>query len=178
MFMAGFETIYKQTVTLFNRIHDDEDEDYFIPTVLKNVHLVIDHSATWNTYGGQQADNVRLHVRYLLSGRNVMIGNKRYVEPKVWRGLPELGDVITFRYGNDNDFDFFIKDEYEPNDSDITTQITIDGEQVTCSSGFIRDAAFERLGFYNHLNRAYDHVFAVTAVSQYNLIPHFEIMAR
>ena len=174
--MPGFDAIYKQTVTFFNRITDDEDEDYFVPTVLNGVHLVIDHSAMWNTYGGQQSDNVRLHVRYLLSGGVAMVGNKAYVEPKEWAELTSFDGKITFRYGNDNNFDFFIKDEYEPEQAALVNEITVNGETVT--GEFISDSYYTRHGFYNHLNKIYDHVFAVQSVSQYNLIPHFEIMAR
>lgn len=176
--MPGFDAIYKQTVTLFNRVTDDSDDSFFIPTVLNGVHLIIDHSATWNMYGGQQSDNIRLHVRYLLSNGNVMIADKEYVEPKDWKRLTNLDDVITFRYGNDNDFDFFVKGEFEPDAGSLVDEITVDGKQVTLSTGFISDSYYDRYGFYNYLNKMYDHVFAVTSVSQYNLIPHFEIMAR
>lgn len=177
--MPGFDAIYKQTVTLFNRVKDDNDEEFFIPTVLPAVHLVIDHSAVWNTYGGQQSDNVRLHVRYLQSEKGPTIGDKRYVEPKDWKRLKSFDESITFRYGNDNDFDFFVKDSFEVDSEKTVGSITANGETVTLSNGFISDMAYDEYrGFYNYLNKMYDHVFAVTAVSQYNLIPHFEIMAR
>ena len=174
--MSGFDAIYKQTVTMFNRITADNDDDFFIPTVLEGVHLVIDHSNTWNSYGGQQADNVRLHVRYTPSGSVAMVGNKRYYEPKEWRGLTSFDDCITFRYGSDNDFDFFVKGVYVPEFGSISNRIMIGGNLV--SGTFIVDDFYERHGFYNHLNKMYDHVFAITTVSQYNLLPHFEIMAR
>lgn len=176
--MPGFDAIYKQTVTMFNRVIDDNDESFFIPTVLDGVHLIIDHSAVWNNYGGQQSDNVRLHVRYQLVGEDVMIKEKKYVEPKDWRRLTSFDDIITFRYGNDNDFDFFVKGEFTPDSQSVVSKIVIDSKDVTLSSGFISDAYYDRYGFYNYLNKTYDHVFAVTQVSQYNLIPHFEIMAR
>ena len=176
--MAGFEALYKQTVTMFNRIKDDNEDEFFIPTLLKGVHLIIDHSAYWNTYGGQQADNVRLHVRYLPDGDAVKIGSKTYVEPKEWKKLTDFNGVITFRYGNDTDFDFFVKGEYTPDNSCLVNSIEIDGKTVTVDGGFISDSFYERYGFYNEINREYDHIFAVTSVSQYNLIPHFEIMAR
>lgn len=176
--MPGFDALYKQTVTMFNRVRDDEDEDYFIPTVLENVHLIIDHSAIWNTYGGQQSDNVRLHVRYSQSNGDVLIGNKRYIEPKEWKKSDSYDGIITFRYGNDNDFDFFVKGVFEPDEMSLTNEIIINGNEVSFDGGAIADSYYERHGFYNYLNKMYDHVFAVNAVSQYNLIPHFEIMAR
>ena len=176
--MPGFDALYKQTVTLFNRITDDDGDDYFIPIVLSGVHLIVDHSATWNTYGGQQSDNIRLHIRYLPSNGNVMIADKKYYEPKEWRKLDHFDDAITLRYGNDNDFDFFVKGVHEVDGESMVNEIVVNGVTVTCSEGFIKDDYYERHGFYNYLNREYDHVFAITAVSQYNLIPHFEVMAR
>ena len=33
-------------------------------------------------------------------------------------------------------------------------------------------------GFFNYMNKTYDEVFAITNVSKFNLIPHFEITAK
>ena len=44
-------------------------------------------------------------------------------------------------------------------------------------SGPIADADY-RNGFYNYMNKHYDNVFAISTVSKFNLIPHFEIGAK
>ena len=180
--MPGFDALYKQTVTLFNRVRvnqDGSEADYFIPRVLEGVHLIIDHGASWNTFGGAQTDNTRLHVRCTPSGSSVIIGGRfMYCEPKEWKELSDYSGMITFRYGNDTDFDFFIKGVYVPETENLVDTIQVDGGNLTLDTGFIDDSAYGKFGFYSHLNRVYDHVFAITQVSQYNLIPHFEIMAR
>ena len=180
--MPGFDALYKQTVTLFNRVRVKQsggEVDYFIPRVLENVHLIIDHSATWNTFGGAQADNTRLHVRCTPSGNGVLIGGElTYCEPKEWKTLSDFNGMITFRYGNDTDFDFFVKGVYLPDSGKLVNEIPVGEGVMTHEAGFIDDSAFGKFGFYSYLNKMYDHVFAITQVSQYNLIPHFEIMAR
>ena len=159
--MAGFEAIYKQTVTLFNRVQNMHGEDIiWYPTVLENVHLVVDKSHSWNMQGGMESDNIRLHVRYKLSDGAVWIGDKRWYEPKAYRALDNPFEAITFAYGDAELFDFFVEgriDEF---------------------TGPIPDSSYERKGFYNYMNAKYDNVFAITSVSKYNLIPHFEIMGR
>lgn len=176
--MPGFDALYKQTVTLFNRVKADDEAEYFIPTVLAGVHLIIDHSANWNAYGGNQADNTRLNVRYRPSGNNAMIGQLTYCEPKEWKCLESFDGKITFRYGNDTDFDFFVKGVYTPDQNKMVSSILVNNKTVTLSTGFINDDAYGPFGFYNMLNKEYDHVFAITQVSQLHLIPHFELLAR
>ncbi|MBO6267731.1 MAG: hypothetical protein J6N19_01135 [Clostridium sp.] len=170
--MAGFEAIYKQTVTLFNRVPIAHDSGEFIwyPTVLEGVHLVTDESASWNNNGGMKNDNVRLHVRYLVSGTDALIKcrnpgetevvQKKYYLPKEYRRLLAPEEAITFQFGNKY-YDFFIEGEL---DEDFPVPIS--------------DVSFTRQGFLDYMNTRYDHVFVITSVSKYNLIPHFEIMAR
>lgn len=170
--MPGFDALYKQTVTLFNRVKGMYGEEIlWYPTVLEGVHLFVDKSANWNSYGGQASDNTRLHVRYTLSDGGVFIrckdpdgsdkpAFKPWYEPKAWRRLDRPHDALTFAFGSNDDFDFFVEGAFEEFDSPIS------------------DAAFERKGFYNYMNARYDNVFAVTSVSKYDLIPHFVITGR
>lgn len=159
--MAGFDALYTQTVTLFNRVKGKYGEDaLWYPTILEGVHLIVDKSSSWNNYGGQAADNARLHVRYKMVNGKVMIGEKQWFEPKAWRRLAAPEGAITFGFGNNDDFDFFIAGAFTEFD------------------GPISDAIYERGGFYNHMNGYYDNVFAISSVSKKDLIRHFEIMAR
>ena len=159
--MPGFEAIYKQTVTLFNRVPQQYGEELlWYPTVLEGVHLVIDHSSVWNQNGGAVTDNVRLHIRYLVKNGKVVVGQKPYYLPKDYRRLERPEDAITFGYGNNDDFDFFVEGVFTEYD------------------GPVPDSIEPRMGFYNYMNKKYDNVFAITSVAKYNLIPHFEIMAR
>lgn len=157
--MAGFEAIYKQTVTLFNRVPISKEHVMWYATVIEGVHLIIDHSSSWDSQGGNKADNASLHVRYLLSDGDVLVAGKKFYEPKAWRRLARPEEGITFGYGNNEDFDFFVEGEY------------------TEFASPIADDLFDRRGFYNYMNKNYDNVFAIKSVSKYNLIPHFEISA-
>jgi len=159
--MAGFDALYIHTVTLFNRVKGKYGEDaLWYPTILEGVHLIVDKSSSWNNYGGQATDSARLHVRYKVENGIVMIGDKPWYEPKAWRRLanPERG--ITFAFGNNDDFDFFV------------------AGALTEFDGPVSDAMYERSGFYNQMNGYYDNVFAISSVAKYDLIRHFEITAR
>ena len=159
--MAGFDALYIHTVTLFNRVKGKYGEDaLWYPTILNDVHLIVDKSASWNNYGGQSSDNARLHVRYKTVNGIVMVGNKPWYEPKAWRRLEKPEDAITFGFGNNDDFDFFVAGALTEFDSPVS------------------DAMYERGGFYNQMNSYYDNVFAISSVSKKDLIPHFEIIGR
>ena len=153
--MAGFEAIYTQTATLFNRVNADGDI-YWYPTVLENVHLIIDKAVLISTYGEHCTDNARLHIRYTTQGGNVLVQGKKYRLPKEFRRDGDPEEDITFTPGDE--FDFIMEGEF--------------GSTVP-----VKDSDF-RSGFFNYMNRAYDNVFAITSAAKFNLIPHFEIGAR
>lgn len=156
--MPGFEALYKQTVTVFNR-KDVEGATYWFPNVIENVHLIIDRSIIISTYGEQASDNAKLHIRYTPNGEDAVIqtnvGAKKYMLPKAFRRDGDTDENITFAFGDD--FDFIMEGAYE-------------GDAVS-------DATY-RNGFFNYMNKNYDNVFAITNVAKFNLIPHFEIVAR
>lgn len=155
----GFEAIYKQTVTVFNRKIDGE-KTYWYPVVIPNVHLIIDRSIIISTYGEQSQDNAKLHIRYTPSAIWDVIavdgGTRNYMQPKVFKASGTRGENITFAFGDD--FDFIMEGAWS-------------GDSV------IDDDAYPK-GFFNYMNKTYDNVFAITTVAKFNLIPHFEITAR
>lgn len=148
----GFEALYKQTVTLFNRVYEGDNLVWY-PTVLHDVHLIVDRSIIISTYGEQSADNAKLHVRYT---GDAVIEGKTWMPPKQFRreGSPDAN--ITFAFGDD--FDFFVAGEY--------------GNLSPVNDDNYRN------GFFNYMNKTYDEVFAISNVSKFNLLPHFEIVAR
>ena len=153
--MPGFDAIYKQTVTVFNR-KDVDGVTYWYPTVLSGVHLVIDQSIIISTYGEQAQDNAMLHVMYKKVGKDAVIGGKTYMTPKAFRASGDPSENITFSYGDN--FDFIMSGAYS-------------------GTGPINDTEYKH-GFFNYMNKTYDEVFAITRVAKFNLIPHFEITAR
>lgn len=152
--MPSFDAIYKQTVTLFNRV-DYDGTVLWYPTVLENVHLVVDRSIIISTYGEQAQDNAKLHIRYAPSSGGPVIGSKVYMQPKEFQRIGVPGKNITFAFGDE--FDFFIEGLYDTDP--------------------INDDDYPK-GFFNYMNKTYDNVFSITNVSKFNLIPHFEITAR
>jgi hypothetical protein len=163
--MPGFDALYKQTVTVFNRVKDARTQKVlWYANVIENVHLIIDKSSSWSGQGTSSSDTARLHIRYSPSGNNAVVickdGTKIWHEPKEWRRLEDKDNTITFAYGDAEVFDFFVEGAFTEYASPID------------------DDSFERKGFYNYMNSRYDNVFAISSVSKYNLIPHFVIMAR
>jgi hypothetical protein len=159
--MSAFDALYKQTVTVFNRVKGAYGEDtLWYPTVIEKCHLIVDKASTWSSNGGRTSDNARLHVRYTTDSGRIIVASKQWYEPKAWANLARREEGITFRHGDNDDFDFFMEGVFD----DVP--------------GPISDEQFDRKGFYNYMNKKYDNVFAITSVSKYNLIPHFEITAR
>ena len=231
--MPGFEALYKQTVTVFNRKIVGE-KTYWYPVIIPNVHLIVDRSIIISTYGEQAQDNAKLHIRYTPNGNGAIVavsgGTRSYMQPKVFRASGVQGMNITFAFGDD--FDFILSGEYSEeilratassenfsvsiNSVDWKKSVlaetgnyiftyngsvwTYGGVEVSLASygltvsgtvvgndkivvkyvsadGPIDDDDYPK-GFFNHMNKAYDDVFAITNVAKFNLIPHFEIVAR
>lgn len=146
--------MYNDTVTLFNRKPGLRGQgDIWYPTVIKGVNLVIDRAAIVAKYGSESQDNAILNIRYTQDGETVLVAGKPWMPPKEW---DKTEDSLTFESGTD--FDFFWKGEW--------------------TGGIANDSDYLDEGFYNYMNRTKDYVFAVTAVSRYSLIPHFEIMGK
>ena len=156
--------MYADVITLFNRRKEESGEVWY-PTIIRNVDLNADKGAIIAKYGEKSTDTASLHVRFTPSGEGDFIlchdgeGNelrKRYYPPKEWGRLDNFTDTITFQDGND--FDFFAVGAWadEP----------------------IRDLDYVDGGLYNYMNKWYDHVYAITSVAKYSVIPHFEILAK
>lgn len=170
--MSAFDVLYGQTITLFNRIPGKHGEPtLWIPTVIEGVHLIAGRSSNWNSHGGKSSDDVRLHIPFTWDGKSAMIhcrpndgdtgsSMKKWYQPKEWRRMLSPEDGLTFAYGDNDDFDFFIEGVFDEFPSPIS------------------DENFERRGFYGYMNLMYDNVFAISSVQKFSLIPHFELTAR
>jgi hypothetical protein len=147
--------MYKDTITLFNRKPGERGQgDTWYPTVIRKVNLNIDRAAILAKYGSESQDNAMLSVPYEFDHMgNALVAGKRWMPPKEW---DQTDSTITFESGND--FDFFWKGEW--------------------SGGAVNDSDYGEEGFYNHMNRTHDYVFAVSSVAKYSVIPHFEIMGK
>ncbi len=146
--------MYRDTVTLFNR-RRGKDGDVWYPTVLEGVDLNVDQAAIAAKYGSQGAYKAKLHVRYGWDAGPVA-GGKRYLTPLLWQAAEDPAAAFTFTMGEF--FDFFIEGAWP------------DTEPV-------QDSAFPG-GFYDHLNKTRDGVYAVSSAQQYSVIPHFEVFGK
>ena len=157
----GFEAIYKQTATVFNR-RDIGGVTYWYAVVIPNVHLVTDMSIIISTYGEQSQDNAMLHIRYTRSGKDALIqtdsGILTYMTPKVFQRDGVFGENITFASGDD--FDFIMAGEYPG-----------------LVGSLINDEEYPK-GFFNYVNKEFDEVYAISRAAKFELIPHFELTAR
>lgn len=104
-------------------------------------------------YGAESQDNAMLSIRYTRSDGDILIAGKPWMSPKEW---DRTVDSLTFSGGSD--FDFFWQ-----------------GEWV---GGIVNDSDYGDEGFYNHMNRTHDYVFAISSAAMYSVIPHFEILGR
>lgn len=151
--------MYDNTVTLFNRKKGERGQgDTWYPSVLRNVHLIMDKAAILSKYGAEAADNAVLNVRYQVDGEKKMVGEKPWLPQKAWQKDDDPAKSLTFTGGEA--FDFFWLGEW--------------------TGGVVSDADYSTdLSFYDYMNRMYDHVFAVSSVGgPYSVIPHFEIMGK
>lgn len=148
--------MYQDTITLFNRVPGGNAGDSFSPTIIRSVNLNIDRAAILAKYGPDSKDSAVLHIRYRNKEGEISIvcdskADKKWMSPKAW---DRTGETITFN----PDGDFFIQGEW--------------------TGGIVSDADYGPDGFYSHMNRTHDYVFAVSSVARYSVIPHFEIMGK
>ena len=97
----------------------------------------------------QAQDNALLNVR--------LPSEKPYSPPKEWAALEDPANGITFASGQQ--FDFFWLGEW-PDDAPISDDDYTEG-------------------FYDYMNKRYDHVFAVSSVNgPFTVIPHLEVTGK
>lgn len=151
--------MYKDTVTLFNRYTTKDRKIVWYPTVLRGVNLNVDKASIVAKYGSNSQDNAVLNVKYHSGDNAVMVGDKKYLLPKEWSRQTEdvLAESLTFA-SDKEEFDFFYEGEWEIDEP------ILDGEYTS--------------GFYSHMNKNYDNVFAITSVSKFSVIPHFEVVGK
>ena len=151
--------MYKDTVTLFNRYATKDRKIVWYPTVLHGVNLNVDKASIVAKYGSNSQDNAVLNVKYHSGDDAMMVGDKRYLFPKEWSKQTEdtLVESLTFTTGKE-EFDFFYEGEWESDEP-------------------ILDDDYKS-GFYSYMNNNYDNVFAITSVSKFSVIPHFEVVGK
>ena len=151
--------MYKDTVTLFNRYTTKDRKIIWCPTVLRGVNLNVDRASIVAKYGSGSQDNAVLNVKYHSGDDAVMVGDKKYLLPKEWskQEADSLAESVTFATDT-QEFDFFYAGEWESDEPILDEDYTS--------------------GFYSYMNKNYDNAFAITSVSKYSVIPHFEVVGK
>lgn len=147
--------MYSDTVTLFNRAESNGAIIWYA-TVLTRVDFNADIAKQATTSGENASDNARLHIAYYSQNGNAMIGNKKYLAPKVWATSTEKSASVTFASGKA--FDFFMLGAWN-------------------GAATVSDSAYSD-GFFEYIRSAHDDVYAITNAAMYSVIPHFEITGR
>jgi hypothetical protein len=112
-------------------------------------------------YGAEAADSAELHIRYKEDNGQLLVGEKPWMPQKAWEKLLDNSKAITFTPGDR--FDFFWVGDWGSEDP------VYDSDYMGTASP----------GFYTHMNKNYDFVFAISSVGgPYSVIPHFEILGK
>ena len=151
--------MYRDTITLFNRYTTKDRKVIWYPTIMRGVNLNVDKASIVAKYGSNSQDNAVLNAKYHSGDDTVMVGNKKYLLPKEWSKQTEdtLAKSLTFTTGKE-EFDFFYEGEWK-------------GEKPILDEDYTS-------GFYSYMNNNYDNVFAITSVSKFSVIPHFEVVGK
>ena len=147
--------MFSDVVTVFNR-YKSRLGDMWYPTVIHGVNLNIDKASIVSKYGADSKDSAMLSIHYQIDVEKILVEEKEYLTPKEWsrQESDKFPDTITFASGTD--FDVFMEGDYG------STEPIADDDYTD--------------GFYNHMNRQHDYVFAITSVAKYSVIPTFQIM--
>ena len=145
--------MYDTTVTVFNLYRSKQlGTSTWYPHVISGCYFLADKAANIAKTGLENADSARLHIPYIMTDGETMIGDLEYKDPKEWDAQTNdmYAKTITFTEGED----FFLVGEYP--------------EKPVLDSDY-------RNGFQSYLNTLYDHVYQINTAGKYSVIPHFEI---
>lgn len=147
--------VYEDVITVFDRLERDGALLWY-PTVIEGVHMDALAAAAAARYGQRSDGRATVLIPYFRVEGAVTLAGKLYVPPKLWQRVEEPELYVTFTGGES--FDFFVGGAWE-------------------QPGPVEDGLWSG-GFYDHMARTRDDVFAVTQVYRYNALPHFEVVGR
>lgn len=150
--------MYDKTVTVFSRKKEGSDTIWYA-TVMEGTSFTATVAETVNAQAREQTgDNVRLVVRTEPeSDGTVFVSGKEYLTPKAWNEADAISDSFSLKSGSD--FDFFVYGDYDEYNG-------------------AKDSEYMPNGFYQYMRKKYDHVYAISHVALFTVLPHFEIGGR
>lgn len=150
--------MYNDTVTIFCR-STSTGETVWYPHVVYGVNLQVDRAAIVAKYGEQSQDAAALNIRYAVEDGKVMVWDKPWLASKAWESQTEDEKSRSIKFTPGQSFDFFAAGVWD----DDTP---------------VHDSDYGIDGFYDYVNKVSDYVYAITSVTKYDTIPHFEIMGK
>lgn len=132
------------------------------PTVIPGTDVHSGLSYMVRSYGAEFSDDVAIHIPYRTSTTGArIVANKQVLSRKEWDALTTgQNGYLTIKGGGDADAIWL--GDYSTVDPLLTP---------------ISDSDYAS-GFFDWLKKTKDGVFAVSKVSDYSLIPHYEILAK
>ena len=144
------DVFYNKTVTIWNKyvsgIYEDE---IWLPTLIKDVRLVISKGNNVMKSGLENIDSARLHI-----DDNISDTSKPYLEPTEWNKLPEDEKANYYTLDSMND-SFFVE-------GDLTEE----------------DYSKHPATFFEYMKQTYNNCFRINKVDRFDLIPHFECWGK
>ena len=144
------DIFYNNTVTIWNKyVTGKYENEIWIPTLIKNVRLIVSEGNNIAKSGVENVDAARLHIDDQISQ-----SSKPYISPMEWLKLPEdkKANYYTLESVNDSFF--------------------VEGDKTT------EDYATHPNSFYEHMKQTYDNCFRINKVDRFGLIPHFECWGK
>lgn len=143
------DPFYNKTVTIWNKYSDGVWEaETWIPTVIKNVRLLVSRGNNIQNSGNISADSARLHI-----SDEISLPDKPYLPPDSWRNLEQ-----------DNKSDYF------------TLDAEGEGFFVEGDTSSVCASAYDN--FFEHMKQNYTNCFKISSVDRFDIIPHYEVWGK
>lgn len=143
------DSFYNKTVTIWNKYTDGLMEtETWLPTLIKNVRLLVSKGNNVMNSGLDAADSARLHIMDGISDLN-----KPYLDPIAWGKLSaeEKAEYFTLESENDS---FFAEGD--------TSEVDPSGKE----------------NFFDFMKKNQYNCFKITSVDRFEIIPHWECWGK
>lgn len=143
------DPFYVKTATIWNKYSDDLwEKEVWMPTVIKNVRLLVSRGNNVQNSGNAAADSARLHISDEFSEPE-----KPYIPPAEWFALPTDEKINYFTLESENN-SFFVEGD---------------------TSG--EDASLQE-NFFEYMKMKHSNCFKISNVDRFEIIPHFEVWGK
>ena len=143
------DPFYCKTVTIWNKCIDGLwEKEVWIPTVIKNVRLLVSRGNNIQNSGNAAADSARLHISDTVSK-----SQKKYMSYAEWTALSTSERESYYTLESENN-SFFVEGDSSKEDASAQTN------------------------FFEYMKESYANCFRITSVDRFEVIPHFEVWGK